>query len=172
MQSCYAGFACVCRKAKFLPVQEILSFKVGVFFILSEMGEFRIAFLKSGGAIGNTDYIKTSLLSRPPIFKRNFLSGFYWLKYGQFSERIIQPISLAAWQPFFVLSAALFAEASRTFYLLAFILDPEKSYWPSYLVEPSWLPQGARRRVNQFLLLLPRFSEKRCENTHPHFPPI
>jgi hypothetical protein len=36
-----------------------------------------------------------------------------------------------------VLSAALVAKASRRFNLLAFILDPEKSYPPSYLVEPS-----------------------------------
>jgi hypothetical protein len=32
---------------------------------------------------------------------------------------------------------------------MAFILDPEKSYRPRYIVEHSCIPQGARRRVQK-----------------------
>jgi hypothetical protein len=52
------------------------------------------------------------MLSKLPKSKKDFLSGFYWLRYGKFTERLIFPFSLSARQPFFVLSAVPLAEAS------------------------------------------------------------
>jgi hypothetical protein len=89
------------------------------------------------------------LLSQLPKSKKNFLSGFYWLRYGKFTERLIFPFSLSAWQPFFVLSAAPLAEASLVplnikadMTSIGLKLRPtDKTF--------GLLPQGARRRAQK-----------------------